>query len=308
MIKPKALKTGDLIGFVAPSGVMRREDVYEAQKSIEEWGFRVALGKSCFQRHGYLSGTDQVRAEDINSMFENNEIKCIMCLRGGYGATRILKDIDFAAIKKNPKLFIGFSDITALHIVLTQRCGLITLHGPMASGISSNMNNISKRALWNAMTVPSPLGKINNPPESPVVCLVKGEGRGRIAGGNLTMLVSTLGTPYEIDTKGKLLLLEEIGEEPYRIDRMLTQLLQAGKLQDVSGFILGDFNNCNAVTGKPSLGLEDIFKELIIPLKKPTVGNFKIGHCSPNITVPMGVNAFINAEEGLLYVEESATI
>lgn len=307
MNKPTALREGDLIGFIAPSGILSEEGVYKAKKTIEEWGFKVILGKSCFQRHGYLSGDDLVRAEDVNSMFENEAVKCIICLRGGYGATRLLKHINYDVIMKNPKLFIGFSDITALHIVLNQRCNLITLHGPMAAGIGNNLDEISRRWLWYAMTKPIPLGKIKNPPETKIECLVKGEARGAIIGGNLTMLVSTLGTPYEIDTKGKLLLLEEIGEEPYRIDRMLVQLLQAGKLKEASGFIIGDFKDCIAEEGKTSLGLQNIFREIIIPLKKPTISNLKIGHCRPNITVPMGVIAYMKAEEGLLCIEESAT-
>ena len=308
MKKPKVLNNGDVIGISAPSGFATEAAVIRAKDALEKWGFKVVLGRSCFSKHGYLAGGDLLRAEDLNFMFQDSSIKGIICLRGGFGVTKILNYLDYKMIKDNPKLLVGFSDITALHIALNQRSGLITFHGPMAVNISRGLDTFTQESLIKAATQPISIGPIRNPEGIPMETIVEGEAIGKITGGNLTMICSTLGTSYEIDTKGKLLLIEEIGEEPYRIDRMLTQLLLAGKLQKAAGFILGDFNSCNPKNRMESLSLQDIFREIIIPLNKPTIGNLKIGHCSPNITLPLGVEAYINPQEGLLEIRESATI
>ena len=307
MKKPTALRAGDIIGITAPSGFASEATVLQAKAVLEAWGFGVVLGKSCFSKRGYLAGEDLIRAEDLNFMFQNSSIKGIICLRGGFGVTRILNYIDYEIIKDNPKLLVGFSDITALHIALNQKSNLITLHGPMAVSISRGLDSFTQESLIKALTQPIAIGKLKNPEGIMIDTIVEGEARGRIIGGNLTMICSTLGTSYEIDTKGKLLLIEEIGEEPYRIDRMLTQLLLAGKLQEAAGFLIGDFNGCSPKNIKESLTLQEIFREIINPLKKPTIANLKIGHCSPNITLPLGAEAYINAEEGLLTIKESAT-
>ena len=308
MIKPRALKKGDIIGIIAPSGIASEESIYKSKRTMESWGYKVRFGRSCFSKHGYLSGEDSLRAFDLNNMFQDDSIAGIICLRGGFGATKILDYINYDMIKKTPKIFVGFSDITALHIALNQRCKLTTLHGPMAVNIGDGLEDYSRECLIKAITQPRPLGLISNPATTPIEILVEGEATGAITGGNLTMITATLGTPYEIDTRGKLLLIEEIGEEPYRVDRMLTQLAQAGKLKEASGFIIGDFKNCEAKKPSEGLCIQNIFQEIILSLRKPTIGKLKIGHCIPNITVPLGVKAYINASEGQLIIEESATI
>lgn len=308
MIKPKALRVGDTVGIIAPASPTTKEKVDLAVQKITALGYKVKLGESCYRNHGYLAGVDELRAEDINNMFKNKEVQAVLCLRGGYGAMKILEKLDKDIIKNNPKVFIGYSDITALHLLLNQSCNLVTFHGPMAVNIAEELDDFTMNSLLKAITQTDTLGCIENPDNIKIRCLVKGIGRGEIVGGNLSLVTATMGTPYEIDTKGKLLLLEEVGEEPYRIDCMLTQLVLAGKLQEATGIILGDWKDCEGKEYEKGLTLMEVFQGIIIPLGKPTIYNLKAGHCSPKVTLPLGVKGILNATEGKLYIEEGATV
>lgn len=309
MIKPKALKYGDTIGIIAPASSAPEEKIAMAEKELEKIGFNVKLGESCFLNYGYLSGKDEIRAYDLNNMFYDNKIDGILCLRGGYGTLRILDMIDYKMIKKNPKIFVGYSDITALHIALNQKSSLITFHGPMAaSDIANNLDEFSKDSFINAITNKSSIGKIINPENEEIKTGVEGMCIGEIIGGNLALITSTIGTQYEIITKGKILFLEDIGEEPYRIDRMLTQLKLSGKLDDAVGIILGDFKSCEPKVMKNSFTLSEVFKDILYSLNKPLIYNIKAGHCSPKLTIPFGVKTVLDGYKGELIIEESATI
>lgn len=308
MQKPKALRMGDVIGIVAPSSPAAEDIVYGAKEHLESMGFEVKLGKSCFALRGYLAGNDSLRAEDLNNMFLDKDVQGIICLRGGYGATRILKEIDYEAIKQNPKVFVGYSDITALHIAINQICSLVTFHGPMAgSNMAEGLEYFSAKELMRAISSYEPMGLIANPDGIEIKGLVDGVAEGSIVGGNLSVIASTIGTPYEIDTEGKLLLLEEVEEEPYKIDRLLTQLALSGKLEAAAGFILGDWKDCESST-ENSLSLMDVFNDIIIPFGKPTIYNLQAGHCTPKLTLPLGVRARLDGLEGTLTIEESGTI
>lgn len=310
MKKPKALQKGDTIGLIAPSSPVRHpEEVERSVQLLEEFGFQVIVGKSCHSQYGYLAGRDEVRARDVNLMFANPEVDGIICLRGGYGSPRILNQLDYEMIQKNPKTFLGYSDITAMHIALNQLCHLVTYHGPMpASDMLKYFDHFSKESFFQAITSPNPLGIIENPPGEEIHSLVTGKATGPIIGGNLSLIAGTIGTNYEIDTRGKLLLLEDIDEEPYRVDGMLNQLRLAGKFHDCSGVIIGDWNNCIPKDlEKPSLTLMEVFEDLIVPFGKPTIYNIKIGHCEPKITVPLGVEAVLDADQCSLTIVESAT-
>lgn len=309
MIKPKALQPGDLIGIIAPASPAPEEKVKLAIEQVEALGFRVKMTQSCYEKHGYLAGTDDRRAEDLNLMFRDPEVKGILCLRGGYGTPKILNKIDWAAIKANPKVFCGYSDITALHLGMNQISGLVTFHGPMAaSDIAGGMDDYSKDYWLRALTQTAPLGEISNPAGEEIHCLVPGEASGELVGGNLALVAATIGTPYEIDTKGKILFLEDIGEEPYRVDRMLTQLALAGKFADAVGIVLGDWNDCDPAKPEQSLSLLEVFTEIVVPYGKPMIYNLQAGHCTPKVTLPFGVRAVLKAEEKVLVIEESATV
>lgn len=308
MIKPKALKLGDTIGIIAPASPTTEENVKKAYDKLVEMGFNVKMGKSPYERYGYLSGTDSIRAEDLNEMFRDNEVDGIICMRGGYGTPRILDLIDYEAIKNNPKVFIGYSDITALHIAFTQMADLVTFHGPMVSSdIIGNFSDFSKESLYKAIMRTEAIGAISNPLGEEIITINGGIAEGTIIGGNLSLIVDTIGTPYEINVKGKILFIEEIGEEPYNIDRMLNQLRLSGKLEESSGIILGDFNKCVSDKHDENLTLEQVIEDHIKPVGKPTIYNLQGGHCEPMVTLPFGVKARLDADKKELTILETCT-
>lgn len=308
MIKPKPLRKGDTIGLIGPSSPTPLERINPTVKELENLGFKVVVGASCYGQHGYLSGRDDIRAKDIKEMFKNKYIDGIWCIRGGYGTPRILDMLDYDAIRSNPKVFIGYSDITALHIAINQQCNLVTFHGPMASTeVFHKLDNFTYEYLTRNVMDTEALGRINNPKDVSIKKLVPGNCEGKLIGGNLSLVSATIGTDYEIDTKGKILFLEDVDEEPYRIDRMLTQLRLAGKLNDAKGFILGDWSNCVSNEPEKSLTLMEVFNEIIVPLGKPTIYNLMAGHCKPMITLPFGVNAKLDADNKSLFIYEGAT-
>jgi len=271
-------------------------------------GFKVKLGKSCYSKYGYLAGRDELRAEDLNSMFRDTEVDGIICLRGGYGTIRILELLDYNLIRANPKVFVGYSDITVIHIAINQISNLVTFHGPMAaSDLAGDISKFSLESLFNSILHEDFDGNLKNPTEE-LITINGGVAEGQIIGGNLSLIASTIGTPYEIDTKGKIIFIEEIGEEPYRIDRMLNQLKLSNKLQEAEGIILGNFSNCMPEDPDMSLTLEEVIDDLIRPLNKPTLYNLQAGHCDPNITIPFGVRVRLNADRKEIVVLEKPTL
>lgn len=309
MIKPKALKQGDTIGIVAPSSPADRGRLHRATSILENLGYKVRHSSSCFEKYGYLAAQDEKRAEDINSMFKDPTIDAIFCMRGGYGSMRILDLIDYDAIYKNPKIFMGYSDITALHIAITQKCQLVTFHGPMLTSdfALEQFKDYTEMAMIKALTSTNPLGSIKAAPGMPKEEMIfPGSAEGIAIGGNLSLITATLGTPYEIDTWGKLLIIEELEEEPYRIDRMLTQLKLAEKLDDAAGIVLGQFTSCESKDPENSLTLDQVFKDILVPLRKPIIKNVCFGHDIHKATIPMGVKARIDGNSNSFIVKESA--
>ena len=307
MIKPKRLKLGDTIGVVAPASPTTEEKLERVYRKLMQMGFNVVMGRSCFSKRGYLAGEDKTRAEDINKMFKNTEVDGIICLRGGYGSLRILDLLDYELIRTNPKVFVGYSDITALHITINQISELVTFHGPMAANLIEDTCNFTLESLYNFILNEDFKPSIENLSRE-LVAINGGIAEGQIIGGNLSLIASTIGTPYEINTKGKILFIEEIGEEPYRIDRMLTQLRLSHKLQDAVGIILGDFNNCVPENPHMSFTLEEVIDIYIRPLNKPTLMNLQAGHCKPTITIPFGVKARLDVDKNEIVILEGPTI
>ena len=303
MIRPKHLKKGDKIGLIGASSPTPQDRIEYSIKAMEDLGLEVVLGESCRGYHGFLSGSDELRAKDINDMFEDKSIKGILAIRGGYGASRLLDMLDYDMIKKNPKVFAGYSDVTALHSVFNERCKLITFHTPMAStefykGTDDYTMNYFKKNIFSD----EPLGILKNPEGQEIKTLVPGKAKGKLVGGNLSLVVSSMGTPYELDTKGKILFLEDIGEYPYKIDRMLLQLKQCGKFKDAAGIILGAWTDCTANEGENSLTLMEVFEELILPENKPTIYNLACGHCMPTMSLPLGATVKIDTKNNEIIV------
>ncbi|HWR45303.1 LD-carboxypeptidase [Sporomusa sp.] len=308
-IKPRPLRSGDTIGVVAPASQGDPELAAAGIRWLEEQGFRVQPGLSTNQSLGYLSGPDAVRAADINAMFAAPDIDGIVCLRGGYGTMRLLELLDYEIIRTHPKVFVGYSDITALHVSIGQRTGLVTFHGPM---VASDMGKDMPAYTWDyfsrAVTGSEPLGPVINPPLAPPPeWIVPGAAQGYLTGGNLSLIVATLGTPYEIDTCGKILFLEEVGEAPYRIDRMLTQLLLAGKLQAAAGIVFDVCADCAIEAKPPSFSVAEVLQDRLGGLQKPVLCNLFFGHTADKATLPLGVMATLDTGAGGLVIIETAT-
>ncbi|QZY54445.1 S66 peptidase family protein [Crassaminicella profunda] len=285
MMVPKGLYWGDTIGVVAPAGPVSKERADGAKAVLEEMGFKVKMGESCYLLYGgYLAGEDEIRAKDVNQMFGDKEVDAIICIRGGYGCTRMMDFLDVELIKKNPKIFVGYSDVTALHLLFNQKADLATYHGPMVVSNMLAFNSFTKESFFHVINEKEDI-ELKNPKNHEMKVMVKGFAKGQLVGGNLALIAATMGTPYEIETKGKILFIEDIGEKPYSIDRMLTQLALAGKLENCEGIILGDFADCEDDEGFTSF---EVLENIIKPFGKPTVYNFRSGHCEPMITLPLG--------------------
>lgn len=294
MIRPKHLQKGDKVALIAPSGPVIKERIKPAIEVVKNLGLIPILGKSSEVSRGFLAGDDKTRADDVNMMFKNKEIKGIFAMRGGYGAARILDMLDLDMIKNNPKVFVGYSDITALHIVFNQMCNFMTFHGPMvATELYKGADEYTLNSLKRNIFISAPLGVIKNPDCKKFKTLVKGHSEGILTGGNLSLLTSSIGTKYEIDTKGKILFIEEVDETPYKVDRMLLQLKQSGKFKDASGIVLGQFSRCESENLERSLTLKEVFKDLIVDENKPVIYDVECGHSTPTMTIPMGAYAKI---------------
>ncbi len=288
------LKTGATFGVVAPANFVDREKLNKGTEVLKKMGFKLVFGESCYSNWFSFAGRDDVRANDINEMFANPDVDAILCARGGYGSIRLLERIDFDNIRRNPKLLIGYSDITSLHIAINRFVDIPTIHGPMlASSFADEIDALSKKSFLDSVFGNVKL--LTNPDHEDVKIICEGKTEGQIIGGNLSLVVASLGTKYEIDTKGKILFLEELNEETYKIDKMLTQLKLSGKLDDSSGIIFGDFNNCKK-DKKWDFSLIEILKNSFNNSKKPIVYNLKSGHCKPMLSVLFGVKAELAAD------------
>jgi muramoyltetrapeptide carboxypeptidase len=317
IVKPPMLRSGDTVGMVAPaSNAYEPEDIILARETMQQYGFKVVLGQHIADQYGYLAGPDRDRAADLNDMFRRPDIRGIVTFSGGYGCCRLLPFLDYDLIRRNPKVIVGHSDITSLLLAIHRKTGLVTFHGSSGlTGVGDYAIAHFKRAIMSAQ----PLGAIAQPPATEgvkrnhrLVTIVPGRATGQLVGGNLTLVTNALGTPYEPDTKGKILFLEEIGEEPYRVDRMLTQLWLAGKLQDAAGIALGHFVDCYPKDYQPSfpqtLSLEAVLRDRFIPLNKPTVYNLMFGHLRENAVLPIGAMATLDATAKTLTVNENAVV
>lgn len=311
--KPKRLRAGITVGVVAPSSpAAEDEDVRYGLELVESFGFKVKPGKHVFGRTQYLAGTDAERAADLNAMFADPQVDAIMALRGGYGAMRILPMLDYEMIRRNPKPLIGYSDITALHCAIHQRCGMITYHGQTAM---SPFSDYSIGEFQRVMMQPERRMRIGAPPpfdkgpgkvdrENRITVINPGIARGRLIGGNLTLISCLMGTPWEPDFEGRLVFLEDVHETPYRIDRMLTQLVISGKLAKAAGLIYGKFTDAEAKGN--TFSLEHVLADAAKAAGIPAARGLMIGHVDDNTTVPVGVEAEFDAGTGALTLLEPA--
>jgi muramoyltetrapeptide carboxypeptidase len=309
IIKPKKLSKGDVIGIISPaSSTDDYTNVELGVKYLEKIGYKVEIGKNVGKTHGYLAGNDDERTDDFHYMFKKKYIKAIMCVRGGYGSPRLLDKIDYKLIKNNPKIFIGHSDITALQMAMLNRTGLITFAGPMlAIDFTDEVSSFTEEIFWAMITSNKKFGKIHQPDDEKIITIVKGASKGRIVGGNLSLLSSLVGTNYLPELKDKIILIEEVGEVPYRIDRMLNQLRLAQVFKQVKGIVLGAFTDCNETDpAKKTLTLGEVIADYFESLKIPVVYNLKHGHIKDSITIPIGITVKLNSSRNYLEIDEGA--
>lgn len=294
MIEPKPLKKGGTIAIVAPAGPLEAEIIFQGEELLQSMGFEVIVTPSCFERHDYLAGhSDKERAEDIMMMFADDEVDAILCMRGGYGSSRIVPYFNDFKFENYPKPFIGYSDITYLHLFLNQSHQLMTYHGPMIKDLLLNDELTTQHFLETVMGETT-FDIIDVPYYNEESCLVSGT----LVGGNLSIICTTLGTPYEIDTRGKILFIEEVDEPTYSVDRLLTHLSQSGKLEEAAGIILGDFNVPNKE--ETYCLLKRTFKDY----EKPVAYQIPSGHCRPMITLPMGAYATLIPQENRITIRK----
>jgi muramoyltetrapeptide carboxypeptidase len=312
LLKPPRLKSGDSVGLVNPAGAtFQSVDVTIVRESLAALGLKSVEGNHLLDRYGYLAGSDEARAKDLNGMFADPSIDAVLAVRGGWGCNRILPLLDFEGIRKHPKALIGYSDITSLLVAIYARSGVVTFHGPVGT---STWNPFSvehfRSLLFDAEPVtyanPRAVGDLLAQTKDRVETITPGSARGRLVGGNLSVLSSMIGSEYLPSWSGVILFVEEDGELLYRIDRMLTQLKLAGVLRSIAGFVFGKCTNCTPGEGYGSLTLEEVLADHIRPLGIPAWYGAMIGHIENKFTVPLGIEAEIDASVGTIRLLESA--
>lgn len=313
LIRPPRLRKGDLIGVVAPASPQRDDErLKSGMRYFESLGYNVLPGEHLWKRHGYLAGTDEERLADLNGMIRDPRVRMIIAGRGGYGVTRLLERIDYAALRRDPKIIVGFSDLTALCCALLVKSRLTSFSGAML-GVdfwdTGNLDPLMEDTFWRAVTSPRPLGRIRQPEGSPIVPLSPGSAEGWLLAGNLTLLASITGTPYLPKPDGAVLLVEEIGEEAYRVDRLLSQLYNAGIFGKINGLALGAFTGTKPtrVSVEP-LPMEEVFAEYIGRAGVPAIGDLLYGHITTKLTLPVGVHVKIDGKKGTMQVMEAGVV
>ena len=298
--KPSSLVPGSRIGVIAPAGCVDRSTLLAGVAAIEAHGYTVELGQAVFQSLGYLAGEPARRARDLTNFFHRDDIAAIFCARGGFGSIQMLGLLS-DEIKKHPKIFVGYSDITILLDWLVNRCGMVTFHGPMvAMDFARGLTGRSDEHFWGMLSGRNrswklPLGEV----------IRRGQVEAEMTGGCLSLLVTTLGTAHEIDTRGRILFLEDIGERPYRVERMLTHLKMAGKLDHLAGVVFGDFTHCE---GEGPRDVRSVISELFGQAPYPVVMGLPAGHGEENLALPFGVKMRLDGEDATLEMLESPVL
>lgn len=311
IIKPNKLLKGDVIGLIAPASNVDDPGIIEkGVHYFEKLGYRVELGKNSDKSFGYLAGTDEQRIDDLHYMFKNKKVKAIICIRGGYGAFRLLDKINYKLIKNNPKIFVGYSEITSLQMAMFQKTGLVTFAGPMIyPDFSDEINSYTEEFFWKMITSPKKFGRLTFPEENNLPAITKGKGSGRIIGGNLAVFSAMIGTDYLPDLNKKILIIEDISELPYKIDRIFNKMRIAKLFRALNGIILGRFIDCyEHDPAKKTLTLGEIMEDYLKDLKIPILYTFPHGHIKEKVTIPFGITVNMNATKGYVEYTEGAVM
>ena len=313
-LKPERLNYGETVGIIAPaSAPPDPKNIDRSVAALERLGFKPRLARHVRARWGFLAGSDRDRAADIMAMFADRRVRAIFCFRGGYGTARLLPLLDYAVIRANPKIFVGYSDITSLHCAFLVKAGLVSFHGPMLNSdlINEKIPECTLSGFLRTLMQPVAAGSICQGYDKKTVEVIRrGRAAGELLGGNISILCTTLGTPYQPSFKNKILFFEDLDEVPYRFDRMLTHLLNAEVLQQVAGIAIGINKNCIDPKAKNCKEyrqtVEDVFKERLGSLGIPIVAGLPFGHVPCNVTLPIGIRVTLDANVGDLVVDEPA--
>jgi muramoyltetrapeptide carboxypeptidase len=308
-LKPTKLRKGDLIGVVTPaSPIADPSRIEQGIRYLERLGYRTIVGEHVGKVHGYLAGTDEERLADLHSFFADRRVRAIMAVRGGYGTPRLLSKLNYRLIAQNPKILVGFSDITALQLALWSKCRLVTFHGPMVGVEMANlMDSFTEELFWTLLTSPRKIGPIALPFDHVPMSLHRGRGTGRLVGGNLSLLVSLLGTRFFPKHDETVLFIEEIAEEPYRIDRMMTQLHNAGIFSKCRAILAGQFADCVPKDqSKPSRSVDDVLNEFAQQASLPFLASLPFGHVPRKMTLPVGLRVRVDADSRSISYLEAA--
>jgi muramoyltetrapeptide carboxypeptidase len=312
-VRPPKLKPGSRIGLIAPGGpLLERDDLTRAEDLCRALGYEPVLGQNAYRRHGYLAGTDDERLADLNSALRDQSLDAIWCIRGGYGAVRLLDRVDYQAMASRPKALIGFSDVTVLLNAITRISGVVTFHGPTAR---ASMPAFTRRHFERVLADNRPAGRLGRcpppadvlvPRDHRIVTLTGGSAEAPLAGGNLSLLQCLAGTPYFPDLDGKILFLEDIGEDLYRIDRMLAHLRLIGALSHLAGVLVGRFTELRRFGPDGALGFDEVLSTYFGGLSIPVAYGFPVGHLDDQWTLPLGIRARLDADAGEVELLEGA--
>lgn len=307
LVKPPRLRKGDLIGLVSPASTpSSREKIEKGVRYLESLGYRTVVADHVSSVHGYLAGTDEERAGDFNGMVRDPKVKAIFALRGGYGTPRILSALDYRALKRSPKIIVGYSDLTSLQLAIFRKCSLVSFSGPMvAVEMWNSIDPYTEEQFWRLVSSPKSPGVLPFPSDHQPTVLRPGRARGRLIGGNLALLIANMGTPYLPALKQCLLFAEDVDEAPHRVDRMFAQLRNAGVLSSIAGLLLGLFTECiPSDPSLPHLTIDQVLAELPEFTEGPILGNIPYGHVPRKLTLPLGVFARMDSSKRRLEILE----
>ncbi len=299
--RPQILRTGDTIGIVTLGSPLSANAINTGIQTLNNMGFNVVLGKYVYSSNGYLAATEEERASDLMDMFKNPDVKAIIPSRGGVGVAGIIPYLDYSIIAQNPKIITGYSDITILLNVLYQWADLITFHSLLLIDFKPTTPEYNFNQFFTATSTLTSPRELENPPGMPLISRIPGNVTGPIVGGNLTSFVDNLGTPFEVDTRGKIILIEEVHEPINTVYRYINHLILAGKFRDCAGIIMGECTNCPIAYGK---SYEDLINEVIVPLNKPLMTNLASGHGRYKMAIPIGAQANLNTYNNILTILE----
>ncbi len=311
LLRPKALRRGDVIGLVAPAGALWRPDRVEGcVRYLEGQGYRVEVGAHALGNDGAFSGTDDERLCDLNGMLRDPRIRAILALRGGYGTPRLLDRIDYAAVRRDPKIVVGYSDITALQMALYHKTGLVSFSGPLgAVEFASAPDPVTEESFWRLVTSRRTRGQLPLPDDEPLVTRQTGLGEGPLLGGCLSLVVALLGTPFSPDYRGAVVALEDVHEQFHRIDRMMTQLRLAEVLGRATGLLLGRFTHTTAADpAHPFHDLEAVWQSVLQGVTAPILAGFPYGHVPRKVTLPWGIPVRVDGKKQAVSLLESAVV